>query len=178
MAKELRLIVRIANKDLNGRLPIYRALTALQGISHRIARMIAFQFEKESKIPFDSKLGEIPESLDKKLEDIILNPLNHGIPSWALNKRKEFESGKDLHFVMGDLQFSLRQDLQRLKKIKSYRGLRHSWGLPVRGQRTKSTHRGKGGVVGVFKKEAKSSGKSKKDSEKTQQKKSSGKGKK
>ncbi|MBI2597713.1 MAG: 30S ribosomal protein S13 [Candidatus Diapherotrites archaeon] len=53
------------------------------------------------------------------------------------------------------MEFSKRQDFQRLSEIKTYRGLRHGWGLPVRGQRTKSTHRGKGPVVGVLKKEAK-----------------------
>jgi len=55
---------------------------------------------------------------------------------------------------MNDLDFSVRTDIQRLADIKSYRGLRLSWGLTVRGQRTKSTHRGKGTVVGVMKKDA------------------------
>ena len=41
-----------------------------------------------------------------------------------------------------------------MSETKSYKGLRHTWGLTVRGQRTKSTHRGKGGVVGVLKKDA------------------------
>ena len=56
---------------------------------------------------------------------------------------------------MGDLEFTTRKDIQRLSEIKSYRGLRHGWGLTVRGQRTRSTHRGKGPVVGVMKKEVK-----------------------
>ena len=44
-------------------------------------------------------------------------------------------------------------DLRRLKKIKSNRGLRHQWGLPVRGQRTKSNfRRSKGKAVGVKRK--------------------------
>ena len=55
---------------------------------------------------------------------------------------------------MNDLAFCLRNDLSRLAEIKSYKGLRHMWGLTVRGQKTKSRHRRKGGVVGVAKKVA------------------------
>ena len=59
---------------------------------------------------------------------------------------------------MADLDFTIRKDVQRMNETKSYKGLRLSWGLTVRGQRTKSTHRGKGPVVGVQKKDAKGGG--------------------
>jgi small subunit ribosomal protein S13 len=151
--KELRLIVRIVGKDLDGNLPVYKAIQDIKGIGHRAGRAMAFVFESETGIPFDSKIGELNEELDKRLEEIILNPGKHGVPGWVLNRRREFETGIDTHRVMAELDFALRKDLQRLNEIKSYRGLRHSWGLPVRGQKTKSTHRGKGGVIGVIKKE-------------------------
>lgn len=153
--QDIRYIVRIASKDLDGSKPVYRALAGIKGISSRMARMIAILFEKQSGIEFHSKLGAMPEERDKELEKIVLNPFQAGIPEWALNRRKDFYSGQNWHAVMSDLDLELRKDLQRLSMIKSYRGLRHFWGLPVRGQRTKSTHRGKGGVVGVTKKDAK-----------------------
>jgi len=153
--EEFRHIVRIASKDLNGNLPIYRALAKVKGIGIRMAKNIAMTFEKEEKIKYDSKLGAMPETMDKKLEDIVLNPGKHGIPKHFLNRRKEYETGQDKHLVMADLDFKKRTELQRLNEIKSYRGLRLNWGLTVRGQRTKSTHRGKGGAVGVKKKDAK-----------------------
>ncbi len=59
--------------------------------------------------------------------------------------------------VEGDLLRKVREDIQRLKSIGSYRGIRHTQGLPARGQRTKSnarTKRGKRRTVGAFKKEA------------------------
>jgi len=152
---ESRYIVRIAGKDLNGNLPIYFALTGIRGFSHRMSKNIAIIFEKETKIPADTKLGVLPENMDKRLEEIVLNPEKHGIPTWCLNRRKEIETGENKHLIMADLEFSLKKDLQRMKETKSYKGLRHSWGLPVRGQRTKSTHRGKGPVVGVQKKDVK-----------------------
>ena len=152
---EIRLIVRIVNKDLNGKSRIPKALMELKGISHRTAKMMAKTFEKETGIKWNAKIGELPEEKDKKLEEIVLHPEKFSIPSWSLNKQKEYETGEDKHIIMGDLDFDLRNTAQRLSKIKSYRGLRLGWGLTVRGQKTKSTHRGKGPVIGVLKKDAK-----------------------
>jgi len=152
---ELRLIVRIANKDLNGKSRIPKALMEIKGISHRIAKIIAKMFERETGIKWDSKMGELPEDKDKKLEEIVLNPEKFKIPLWNLNRQKEYETGIDKHLIMADLDFNERNILQRMSKIKSYKGLRRNWGLTVRGQKTKSTHRGKGPAVGVQKKDAK-----------------------
>ena len=152
---EVKYIVRIINKDLDGNLPVYRALTGIKGISHRFGKMIALQFEKQTGVKHDMKMGIVPEDKYKDLENIIMHPENAGIPVWALNRRKDFESGKNWHAVLSDLDLEHRKDVQRMSMIKSYRGLRLMWGLTVRGQRTKSTHRGKGPVVGVTKKDAK-----------------------
>ncbi len=152
---DLRYIVRISGKDLNGELPIHRALQGIKGISHRAARNSAIIFEKETGTKMETLLGKLDESMDSKLEDIVQNPGKHNLPSWTFNRRKDIEDGQDRHVIMADLDFAKRKDLQRLNEIKSYRGLRLSWGLPVRGQRTKSTHRGKGGTVGVRKKDNK-----------------------
>ena len=59
--------------------------------------------------------------------------------------------------IEGDLVRSVRENIQRLQVIGSYRGMRHTRGLPVRGQRTRTnarTKRGKRKTVGAFKKEA------------------------
>ena len=49
------------------------------------------------------------------------------------------------------LDFKLREDLDRMRKIRCHRGLRHYWGVRVRGQHTKTTGR-RGKTVGVAKK--------------------------
>lgn len=152
---EIRYIVRIANKDLNGRVKIARALMGLKGINHRYAKIVTGVFLKESGLSSDTILGKLPEEMDSKLEDIVLNPMKYNLPEWALNRRKDFEDNVSKHLAMNELDFAKRKDLQRLSRIKSYRGLRHVWKLPVRGQKTKSTHRGKGGTVGVHKKDRK-----------------------
>ncbi len=153
--KELNLIVRIAGIDLDGKKPVYRALTKIQGIGHRTAKSIAIAFEKQAGIKYDAQLGELMEENQKRLEKIVTDPVAAGIPVWKTNRQKDYETGENRHLVMGELQFSVRQDTQRLGKIKVYRGIRHQLRLPLRGQKTKSTHRGKGIVVGVMKKDAK-----------------------
>ena len=58
--------------------------------------------------------------------------------------------------VEGDLRQEIGENIQRLRSIGSYRGIRHARGLPVRGQRTRSngrTRRGKRKTVGAMKKE-------------------------
>ncbi len=152
--ENLRLIVRVAGIDLSGRKPIMRSLTKIKGIGIRMAKNIAIAFEKAYGIPASQKTGKLSEEESKKLEEIVYNPGKFGIPEWSLNRRKDFYTGQNSHLVMSDLDLTLRSDLQRMTETKSYKGLRHAWGLPVRGQRTKSTHRGKGGVVGVVKKDA------------------------
>lgn len=152
--EEVRFIVRLAGKDLDGKKPIYHALTGIRGIGQRYGLIVAKVFERKTGVPTDARIGTVSEEQEKLLEKILLQPEEFGIPTWALNRRKDFYTGKDSQAIMGDLEFAVRQDVQRLNRIKTYRGLRHSWGLPVRGQRTRSTHRGKGPVVGVQKKDA------------------------
>ncbi|MBI5553301.1 MAG: 30S ribosomal protein S13 [Candidatus Diapherotrites archaeon] len=151
---DVRLIVRVAGKDLDGSKTVPRALAQIKGVGLRMAQMMSQTFEKKTGQKPGILLGRIPETADSVLESIVINPVAHGIPVWTLNHQKEFFSGENRHLVMSDLEFGKRTDLQRLNEIKSYRGLRLQWGLPVRGQRTRSTHRGKGPVVGVIKKEA------------------------
>jgi small subunit ribosomal protein S13 len=59
--------------------------------------------------------------------------------------------------IEGDLKKEIRENIDRLKAIKSYRGIRHIVSLPVRGQRTKTnarTRKGKKKTVGSLTKEA------------------------
>ncbi|TMB99499.1 MAG: 30S ribosomal protein S13 [Chloroflexi bacterium] len=49
------------------------------------------------------------------------------------------------YVVEGELRKQVRQDIQRLIEINSYRGIRHRRGLPARGQRTRTNARTKRG---------------------------------
>lgn len=62
----------------------------------------------------------------------------------------------DEYMVEGDLKKNIRDNIQRLKRIGSYRGSRHIQNLPSRGQRTRTnarTRRGKRKTIGALKKE-------------------------
>jgi small subunit ribosomal protein S13 len=49
--------------------------------------------------------------------------------------------------IEGDLRREIGDNVRRLKEIKTYRGLRHMRGLPVRGQRTRTNSRTRRGNV-------------------------------
>lgn len=69
------------------------------------------------------------------------NPAQFKIPTWFLNRQNDLVDGKNSHILSNQIDQKLRDDLERLKKIRSHRGLRHHWGLRVRGQHTKTTGR-------------------------------------
>ena len=79
-----------------------------------------------------------PDELER-LVTIIQNPTQFKIPTWFLNRQKDIVDGKNSQILSNGVDSKLREDLERLKKIRAHRGLRHYWGLRVRGQHTKTT---------------------------------------
>jgi small subunit ribosomal protein S13 len=146
---ELRAIVRVAGTDLDGEKELWRAIMEIKGIGHSLTRPILMV----AGLDIHKKLGSLNEQEMQRLEQVIKNPSNFGIPNWVLNRRKDPESGKDIHLTESDLDMQRKFDIQKYIDLKSYRGFRHMFGLPVRGQHTRSTFR-KGRVVGVLRKSA------------------------
>jgi len=144
--EEIRYLVRIANTDLDGTKPLYNALTKIKGISYMFSNFVTSAADVDKK----KKTGLLSDAEIKKIEEVIKSPADYNPPSWMLNRRKDFETGKDLHLIGSDLDFAHDTDVKIMKKMKSYKGVRHILGLPVRGQRTKSNFRkNKGKVMGV-----------------------------
>lgn len=148
MPEEFKHIVRIAGKDLRGERRVHLALADLKGVSVAYARAVAYAADVD---PF-AKLGDLNKSQIELLEKILKNPIEHGVPAWMLNRRKDYETGKDLHLIGANVDIAVRSDIGRERRIRSRHGIRHELGLPVRGQRTRTTGR-KGLVVGVKRKE-------------------------
>lgn len=144
---EFKGIVRIFGTDLRGDRTLELALTGIKGIGIMMARAIAHIIDVSPQ----EKLGNLPDDKIEEIEEVINHPHDHELPSWMLNRRRDYVTGRDIHIVGADLIISLREDLNRLRKIRSYRGIRHELGLPVRGQRTKSTFR-TGRTLGVSRK--------------------------
>jgi len=149
-------IVRIANVDLSGEKVIGIALKKIKGVGFNLADAAC----NLASIEKGKKTGDLSDEEIKKLNEIISNPLEKGVPAWMLNRRKDYETGEDKHLLEGTLDFVTDNTIKRLMKIKCYRGVRHSRRLPVRGQRTKANfRRSKGKVVGVAKKKGIKKGK-------------------
>ncbi len=141
-----KYIVRIAGTDIDGSLNVAYGLAEIKGVGVNLAYALC----RALGIDPEKKIGYLTEAEIKKIEDAIKNPLAYGIPSWMLNRRKDYETGKDMHLVGAELIYYVKQDIEREKRIKSYRGIRHALGLKVRGQRTRTTGR-TGITVGVRK---------------------------
>jgi small subunit ribosomal protein S18e len=95
--------------------------------------------------------GELTSEELERIVTIIQNPTQYKIPTWFLNRQRDIVDGKDSQILANGVDSKLRDDLERLKKIRAHRGLRHYWGLRVRGQHSKTTGR-RGRTVGVSKK--------------------------
>ena len=146
MSAEFKHIVRLAGRDLDGTRRVAYALTRIKGINIRLADAIV----KKAEVPPDKRLGFLSEAEIRRIEEAISNINNYDIPSWLLNRRKDLETGRDIHLITSDLDLKVKEDIEREQAMKSWRGYRHSYGLKVRGQRTRTTGR-KGRVVGVRK---------------------------
>jgi len=153
--QELKYFVRIANTDLDGNKSIQLALTKIKGISFMLSNAIL----NSARVEKTKKAGYLSDEHVSRIDEIIKEPSKFGIPSWLFNRKRDPEDNTDRHLVGSTLTFMQDNDIKMMKKMKSYKGIRHILGLPVRGQRTRSNFRkNKGKVMGVKKKEGAKSG--------------------
>jgi len=144
---QIKGLVRIVDTNVKGEKKLPFALTKIRGVSYSYANAVCLV----CNLNFGTRIGELDANEVGHLEDAIRNPSKYGIPVWLLNRRKDPEIGDDKHIVSVNIKFNNEMDIKRLKKIKCYRGMRHAFGLPVRGQRTRSNFRS-GVALGVKRK--------------------------
>jgi small subunit ribosomal protein S13 len=138
-------IVRIVQTDIPGHKNLLVGLTYIKGISWGLSNAVC----KILKFDPSRIVSTLSEEEIKKITEFIKNPK---LPNFMYNRRDDFESGDDMHLITNDLDMKKEFDIRRLKKIRSYRGLRHAFGHPTRGQRTRSNFRAKKrAAVGVKK---------------------------
>ncbi len=145
-AQEYRHIVRIVGNDIKGEKKVVIGLTQIKGLGFNFATAILDTL----KINPNSNIGNLTDENVKAIEKLITDPIESNFPPWFLNRRKDIETGADLHLLTSDIPFTLRNDIERERVTASWRGYRHLSGLKVRGQRTRTSGR-KGGAVGVAK---------------------------
>jgi len=142
-----RYIVRVAGVDIDGNLKVAYGLAKIKGVGVTLAYTLC----RKLGIDPEARIGNLSEAEVKKIEEALANPQTLGLPGWMFNRRKDYETGKDLHLIGSDLIIAVKRDIELLKKIRCWRGIRHQLGLKVRGQRTRTTGR-LGVTVGVKRK--------------------------
>jgi small subunit ribosomal protein S13 len=141
--EDIQYFVRIGQTDLDGTKSVERALTEMNGIGRRAVRIIADRADVDRR----ETLGALDEETIDDVVDLVRGFADE-VPDWLTNHRNDFFDGETTHEVGNDLELTRRQDVNRMKMIDSYKGVRHKRGQKVRGQRTKSTGRTEG-TIGV-----------------------------
>lgn len=121
-------MARIVGVEIPNEKRVEIGLTYIYGIGLSKSKEIL----KSTKVNPDTRVKDLTDTDIKKLYDYI----EKNIPTEGQVKQKVFQA------------------IKRLKDIRSYRGLRHKLGLPVRGQNTRSnakTRKGRGVAVGGLK---------------------------
>jgi len=140
-------ILRLLNTNVEGKQKVMYALTKIKGVGRRYSNLVC----KKADVDLNKRAGELTSEELERIVTIIQNPTQYKIPTWFLNRQRDIVDGKDSQILANGVDSKLRDDLERLKKIRAHRGLRHYWGLRVRGQHSKTTGR-RGRTVGVSKK--------------------------
>ena len=135
-------IVRIMQTDIPGNKRTLAGLTYIKGVSWGISNAMCKLLQLDPM----KKVSELEESEIKRIIEFLENPQ---LPVFMMNRRKDFETGENYHLITSKLDITKEFDIRRLKKIRSYRGLRHATGQPTRGQSTRSHFRTRGGKKAV-----------------------------
>ena len=146
---DFKYIVRLMDTDLDGEKTVLFALRDIKGVGTRVAETIV----KSTDIDLTRRIGTLE---DEEIDDLrkVLEDFSESVPSWMVNRKRDPLTGENNHFFGTDLDMVHREDINRMKKISCYKGIRHERGLKVRGQRTKSNGR-TGMELGVKKEVAK-----------------------
>eukprot|EP00873_Tetraselmis_striata_P046667 jgi/Tetstr1/466931/TSEL_011385.t1 len=144
---EFQHILRVLNTNVDGKQKVMFALTAIRGIGRRFSNICC----KKAEVDIHKRAGELTAAELESIMVIVSNPRTFKIPDWFLNRQKDHKDGRYAQVTSSGLDTKMRDDLERLKKIRAHKGLRHYWGLRVKGQHTKTTGR-RGRTVGVTKK--------------------------
>ena len=143
--KDFRYIVRLVNSDLDGNKDIVIALSGIKGVGMRTAEIIA----RMTGIPRSTKIGDLPEEKTAELEKLVLD-YSERAPHWMVNRQHDWSSGADIHIVGVDVELYKRDDVNLMRMIRCYKGVRHETGQKVRGQRSRANGRS-GLTLGVIK---------------------------
>ncbi len=141
--KQEETLIRILSTDVSSNSSVYAGLTNIKGVGWTLSKAVCYKLD----IDENRRFGDLSKEEINKISEVIKNP---EFPRFIMNRPKDLETGEAQHLIGSDLNLRKEFDIKRLKKIKSYRGWRHSKNRPVRGQRTRGNFRTKS-TLGVQK---------------------------
>lgn len=144
--EEIKYFVRIGTTDLDGTKSVRVALTGIKGVGRHTSSVIA----RMAKVNEYAQLGRLPEEDVNRLRTAA-EQYGSRVPPWMTNRPKDVYTGEAKHLAGAEVTMAKDDDINMMRKIRCYKGIRHETGQKVRGQRTKSTGR-TGSTVGVSKK--------------------------
>ena len=127
--EDIQYFVRIGQTDLDGTKSVERALTDMNGVGRRVARIIAEKADVDRR----DVIGALDEDKIDEIVELVQGYADE-VPEWLTNHQRDFFTGETTHEVGNDLDMSRRQDINRMKMVDTYRGVRHKRGQKVRGQ--------------------------------------------
>ncbi|MBO6083972.1 MAG: 30S ribosomal protein S13 [Candidatus Methanomethylophilaceae archaeon] len=134
--ENFNFIVRIVNSDIDGQKRTVIGLQSIKGVGKRVAQIVA----KKANVDPSIRMGSLPDEKVKEIEELVKSYVEYA-PNWAINRQMDYESGADMHLFGNDLDIIQKDDVNRMKMIRCYRGIRHEGRHKVRGQRTRSNGR-------------------------------------
>ena len=146
LGDDFSYILRMADTDMDGQKTLATALTAVKGVGPRTAIQIC----KNTGFDPASLAGHLSAEEQESLR-VAIEGYAETVPLWMLNRQRDLESGDELHLTGQQVSLTLEDDINRLRTMKCYRGVRHASGNKVRGQRVRSNGRG-GLTLGVSRK--------------------------
>jgi small subunit ribosomal protein S13 len=144
--EEIKYFVRISNTDLDGTKPVHIALSGIKGVGMHTAQVIAQLAGVNEK----ETMGRLADDQVDRLREVV-DSYTQRVPAWMMNRPKDIYTGEAKHLFGVDVTMIRDEDINIMRKIRCYKGIRHETGQKVRGQRTKSTGR-TGITVGVKRK--------------------------
>ena len=144
--EDIKYFVRVGTTDLDGTKSVRVALTGIKGVGRHTASVLT----RMAKVDEYAQLGRTDEASVDRLRVAVEEYITK-IPPWMANRPKDVYTGETKHLLGPDVALTKDEDVNLMRKIRCYRGIRHETGQKVRGQRTKSTGR-TGTTVGVKRK--------------------------
>jgi small subunit ribosomal protein S13 len=144
--EDFNFIVRIAASDIDGHKRTVIGLQSIRGVGKRVAQIIVRKADLDPSV----KIGTLSDEKVKELETLVTTYVEY-VPNWVVNRQMDYETGADMHILGNELELVQKDDINRMKMIRCYRGIRHETRHKVRGQRTRSNGR-KGLTMGVQRK--------------------------